>query len=86
MKIEVKMEVKNRKDGKRKGKEKAKDSILTGVTPPVIQEDTEMKDISASSDGYEDLSHYEDEGEAWRHPLGSPKKTYCQMSGSKASW
>lgn len=46
---------------KEKRQERAKDSMPTGVTPPVTQEDTEMKDKPASSDGYEDLSGYEDE-------------------------
>ena len=53
------MEEKKRKREK-KGK-RAKDSLPAGGALPAIQEDTEMKDGSASSDGYEDLSGCEKE-------------------------
>lgn len=54
---------KKRKGERKKGKEKTKDSTLTRVAPPGYTGGTVMKDGSASSDGYEDLSGYEKEEE-----------------------
>ena len=52
--LERKMEEKMRKSGK--GKEKmAKDCRPTGSPPLVTQGDTEMRDRSVASDGYEDF-------------------------------
>lgn len=61
--LEERME-KRKRNVRGKGKEGANDSVSTRLSPPVIQEDTEMKDALVTSDSYEDLSHYEDEGKA----------------------
>ena len=79
--LQEKMAEKKRKKGK--GKERAKDRKPAGVASPVTQEDMEMKDRSASSDGYEDLSRYEEEGEVMVTPPPVAKTQTPKRQGAK---
>lgn len=56
--LEEQMEENRKRREKQKGKQ-AKDRVSSGATA-VIQEDMEMKDRSASRDGYEYLFRYEE--------------------------